>query len=279
MKKFALLLAAGSFILAACNNKDFKKTESGIEYRFLKDDKESINASAGDVLLSNLRMSIESNDSLLMETFSTNSLQYLPYEEPSLKQIFSLLSKGDSVEFFINADTLFQKTFGMPTPPWIASGERIRFIMAVSDILNQEQLETKNKEQLESMRMEDEQSLKAYLEKQPNVKTTESGLMYIVVKEGKGKAPKRGDQVSMLYTGYFTNEDVFDENQSKDEPFKFSVGLGQVIPGWDEGVLLMKEGAQYKFIIPWNLAYGESGSGPIMPFSSLVFDVELLKVN
>jgi|LakMenE01Jun11ns_1017448.scaffolds.fasta_scaffold9764114_2 FKBP-type peptidyl-prolyl cis-trans isomerase FkpA len=277
MKKTAILLAAATIMLAACNG--YKKTESGLEYKILQDDKEGKVAGKGDVFLANLRMSVMSTDSVLMETFSTDQKQYLPYDEASLKEVFEQLSAGDSVEFHISADSLFQKTFNVPTPPWLKPGERIRFVMKVEDVFTQEELQKKNMEQMESYRKMDEDGLKAYVAGLQNVKTTASGLMYIIEKEGTGKAAVKGNQVSMLYKGYFTNGQTFDENSDPSKPFEFAVGLGQVIPGWDEGVMLMKKGGKYKLIVPWNLAYGERGSGPIMPYSSLIFDLEVLDIK
>jgi FKBP-type peptidyl-prolyl cis-trans isomerase len=277
MKKTAILLAAATVLFAACNG--YKKTESGLEYKILADDKEGKVPGKGDVFLANLRMSVMSTDSVLMETFSTDQKQYLPYDEASLKEVFEQLTAGDSVEFHISADSLFQKTFNVPTPPWLQPGERIRFVMKVEDVFTQEELQKKNMEQMESYRKMDEEGLKAYVADLQNVKTTPSGLMYIVEKEGTGKTPEKGNQVSILYKGYFTNGQTFDENTDPTKPFEFAIGLGQVIPGWDEGVMLMKKGGKYKLIVPWNLAYGERGSGPIMPYSSLVFDLEVLDIK
>lgn len=277
MKKTAILLAAATVLFAACNG--YKKTESGLEYKILADDKEGKVPGKGDVFLANLRMSVMSTDSVLMETFSTDQKQYLPYDEASLKEVFEQLTAGDSVEFHISADSLFQKTFNVPTPPWLQPGERIRFVMKVEDVFTQEELQKKNMEQMESYRKMDEEGLKAYVADLQNVKTTPSGLMYIIEKEGTGKTPEKGNQVSILYKGYFTNGQTFDENTDPTKPFEFAIGLGQVIPGWDEGVMLMKKGGKYKLIVPWNLAYGERGSGPIMPYSSLVFDLEVLDIK
>src|SRR5690606_35260807 len=100
-------------------------------------------------------------------------------------------------------------------------------------------------------------ALDAYLATQQDVRQTASGLRYVVVKATGGKQAKKGNKVSMLYKGYLLNGEVFDQNQDGSHPpFEFTLGLGQVIQGWDEGVALMKEGEQYKFIIPWKLAYG-----------------------
>ena len=109
------------------------------------------------------------------------------------------------------------------------------------------------------------------------VKVTGSGLMYKVVKEGSGKTPVATDTVRVHYTGTFTDGSVFDSSQGG-EPVEFQ--LNQVIPGWTEGVQLMKEGATYEFYIPYTLAYGEAGAprGQIPPYSTLVFSVELLAV-
>lgn len=109
------------------------------------------------------------------------------------------------------------------------------------------------------------------------VVTTKSGLQYEVLTEGTGKSPKATDRVRCHYEGRLINGDVFDSSYQRDEPADF--GLNQVIAGWTEGVQLMKEGAKYRFFIPYVLGYGERGAGSqIPPYSTLVFDVELIKV-
>jgi peptidyl-prolyl cis-trans isomerase A (cyclophilin A) len=109
-------------------------------------------------------------------------------------------------------------------------------------------------------------------------KTTASGLKYIVIKEGTGATPTATSNVKVHYTGTFIDGKVFDSSVQRGQPIDF--GLNQVIKGWTEGVQLMKEGAKYKFYIPYNLAYGEQGyPGAIPPKSDLIFEVELLKIN
>ena len=104
-----------------------------------------------------------------------------------------------------------------------------------------------------------------------------SGLQYEVLAEGSGRQPKASDTVRCHYHGTLTDGTVFDSSYQRNQPAEF--GLRQVIAGWTEGVQLMKEGAKYRFYIPYNLAYGERGAGgAIPPYSALVFDVELLKV-
>ena len=121
---------------------------------------------------------------------------------------------------------------------------------------------------------------KAYLEengKREGVITTKSGLQYEVLTEGTGKSPKATDKVRCHYEGRLTDGSVFDSSYQRGEPSDF--GLNQVIAGWTEGVQLMKEGAKYRFHIPYLLGYGERGAGAsIPPYATLVFDVELIKV-
>ena len=121
---------------------------------------------------------------------------------------------------------------------------------------------------------------KAYLKENGNrdgVVTTASGLQYEVLQEGTGKSPKATDKVRCHYEGRLTDGTVFDSSYQRGEPADF--GLNQVIAGWTEGVQLMKEGAKYRFHIPYLLGYGERGAGAsIPPYATLVFDVELIKV-
>ena len=110
------------------------------------------------------------------------------------------------------------------------------------------------------------------------VKETASGLQYVVEKEGTGAQPSATDEVTVHYTGKLLDGTVFDSSVSRGEPATFP--LNRVIPGWTEGVQLMKEGAKYTFFIPSDLAYGPQGvPNAIPPHSTLIFDVELIKVN
>ncbi len=111
----------------------------------------------------------------------------------------------------------------------------------------------------------------------PGVVTTASGLQYTVLNEGSGRQPKATDTVRCHYEGTLIDGTVFDSSYRRGQPAEF--GLQQVIAGWTEGVQLMKEGAKYRFFIPWQLAYGERGAGAdIPPYAALIFTVELIKV-
>jgi len=109
--------------------------------------------------------------------------------------------------------------------------------------------------------------------------TTASGLKYTDVKVGSGASPVKGKQVKVHYTGTLENGKKFDSSVDRNEPFTFVIGVGQVIPGWDEGVMGMKVGGKRKLIIPSKLGYGAAGAGgAIPPNATLLFDVELLDV-
>ena len=114
--------------------------------------------------------------------------------------------------------------------------------------------------------------------KKEGVVTLPSGLQYKVLKEGNGKSPKATDKVVCHYEGMLVDGTMFDSSIQRGEPATFP--LNGVIAGWTEGLQLMKEGAKYRFFIPYQLGYGERGAGAsIPPFATLVFDVELIEVK
>ena len=106
---------------------------------------------------------------------------------------------------------------------------------------------------------------------------TPSGLRYQIINPGNGDSPKKGDTVKVHYKGMLLDETVFDSSYKRAQPIEFNVGIGQVIKGWDEGIMLLKKGDKAKFIIPSGLAYGEAGAGGVIPpNATLIFEVELL---
>lgn len=109
---------------------------------------------------------------------------------------------------------------------------------------------------------------------------TASGLRYKMIQEGKGEQAAQGRKVSVHYEGSLLNGQVFDSSYKRSEPIDFQLGVGQVIPGWDEGIALLKVGDKARFVIPSDLAYGSAGAGGVIPpDATLIFDVELMGVS
>lgn len=172
------------------------------------------------------------------------------------------------------------------------------FALAIKDVIAGNELKVSNREAqtiVQSYFAEQEKKLQAeraengkaareagekYLAenaKKDGVVTLASGMQYQVIKEGEGRQPKATDSVKCHYEGFLVDGTLFDSSIQRGEPAVF--GLQQVIAGWTEGLQLMKEGAKYRFFIPYMLGYGESGAGQsIPPYSALIFDVELIKV-
>jgi len=109
---------------------------------------------------------------------------------------------------------------------------------------------------------------------------TNSGLRYKILKKGDGNKAAKGNTVSVHYEGSLTNGQVFDSSYQRNQPIDFQLGIGQVIPGWDEGISLLNVGDKARFVIPSELGYGSAGAGGVIPpNATLVFDVELMEVK
>jgi len=116
--------------------------------------------------------------------------------------------------------------------------------------------------------------------KMSNVQKTDSGLQYIVIEEGTGDKAVPGKKVKVHYTGKLEDGTIFDSSVKRGQPIEFTLGVGQVIKGWDEGIGLMKVGGKRQLIIPPELGYGAAGAGNVIPPNSvLIFDVELVEVE
>lgn len=252
-------------------------TKAGIlSYTILRANESTRKPKLTEYLDANFRMATGSNDSILNESFTYNKPVALQVNHPSFRDIFLQLNKGDRVQITISADSFYKYTTRQPLPDYIRKGDSLSFFIKVYTILDDEGLMKKQMKEDEAKIELDSFYLNDYLNKLSNVKATLRGLNYVITRNGTGKKPESGDSVTITYRGYFFDGRVFDKNT---QGYSFILGLGQIIPGLDDGIALMSEGAKYKFIVPYYLAYGTNGSSLIPPYSSLVFDVELVSVK
>lgn len=186
-----------------------------------------------------------------------------------------------------NKHTVFGKvTSGQNIVDLIAQNDIMESIKIVrtgekSKAFNAEQVFNEKKDEYDKMEINKKKELEQKMKDlTSDAKATESGLKYIIIKEGKGPKPKMGQTVSVHYAGYLTNGQKFDSSYDRNQPIEFPIGTGRVIKGWDEGIMLLNVGAKAKLIIPPDLGYGARGAGGVIPpNATLIFDVELLEIK
>ena len=229
-----------------------------------------------DLLDLDYRMAVGSNDSILYETFTSASRVTIGVNHPSFMPIFKQVKKGDKVTIIVSADSFYKYTLQQPFPTYLKHGDSLHFFFKVYDVMNEREFAKKEYAKELAATKADSISFAQQIQKYNRLKKTPSGLCYVVSAYGTGKQVTKGSTVTVKYKAYLFDGKVFERNT---EGYTFTVGKQQVIDGWEEALLLMSEGARYKFIIPQNLAYGASGTDIVPPFTSVIFDVELIKVN
>lgn len=196
-------------------------------------------------------------------------------------------STMDSVSYSLGillAQNLKQQGFDSVDVPSLSqgiddmiSGNDLKVSPEEANRVVQEYMSAAQAKQYEGVIAEGQEFLKANAQRE-DVQTTASGLQYRVIQEGTGASPADTSQVTVHYTGKLLDGTVFDSSVERGEPVTF--GVTQVIAGWTEALKMMKEGAKWELFIPYELAYGERGAGgAIPPYATLVFEVELLKVQ
>ena len=192
------------------------------------------------------------------------------------RYIGSTLEKQQELGVNLDNDTILKGVKDGFTDKGDMTDEEVQDALTAYDARINDLIETQAKEQAANSLKEGQKFL-ADNAKRDGVKVTDSGLQYEVLTEGKGAKPKAEDVVKVDYVGKLIDGTVFDSSIERGEPVSFP--LNQVIPGWTEGVQLMPVGSKYKFVIPADLAYGESGANTIPGNAVLVFEVELLGIE
>lgn len=230
-----------------------------------------------DLLEVSYRMSIGSSDSLLMETFSTNQPVFIPAKHPSFMEVFLKAKPEDRLEIMISADSFYKHTMQQPLPGYIKHGDSLFFFMKIYDVMGPNEMLAKQSKADREAITADSLALQNFIKSYPNATSTKNGIYLIRFKEGAGTQPGIGDSVLIKFKTYLFDGKVVDK--SIEPGFEFMVGAKLVIPGLEEAIRFIKEGSRYKLVIPYLQAYGADGNGVIPPFTSIVFDLELLKVK
>ena len=298
------LIAAGMISCNKSKYEGYQVTDAGLHYKFFKQNDKAKKPRVGDVLMLDMIYATE-KDSTLFDSRKQGESIMVPLELPShkggIEEGFAMMAEGDSASFIVLADSLFMKTFGAKKlPPFVDAGTGIKFYLKLKQVRTKEDIE-KEREKLnaekaarnEKLKAEEPIKLEAYLKaKGITAKPLPSGLIYVETKAGSGPLAKDSSNVKVNYVGRLIDGTLFDTNNEKIakaenryqegrpyEPFAFQLGVTPLIQGWTEGMKLMKAGGEATLIIPSSLGYGDADQGIIGPFSTLVFEVEMLEVK
>jgi len=301
----AALLGASIIGLNACKSGGEMKKIKGMEYTIVKDEK-GPNAKIGEVVEFNLRATCDTTT--ISDTWKMGHPAAQPVDSPhnstDLMAILPMLSAGDSALVYISCDSIIA---GIPAeqmgnkPEWMQKGKKIKIELSIVSIKSREQAmkDMENKRQEEMKKIEeqkaaqlplDDKTLQEYFAKN-NIKAekTASGLYYTIQSAGSGKQIEKGQTVSMMYTGKTLDGHIFDSNVDAEvakknghgsDPLTFVVGMGQMIPGVDEGAALLKKGAKATLYLPSPIAYGPQSPSPEIPANAImIFEVEVKEVK
>jgi FKBP-type peptidyl-prolyl cis-trans isomerase len=291
-------------VMVSCGQKemsrfpDYTELEKDLYIKYFKQNTEGREISQGDVVVMDMKYTTE-DDSVLFEsqpgqppiTIQADSGKYTG----DFMGVFIGMHEGDSASVLVNADSFFIKTAGMPqSPTFIDSGSVLKFTININKVQTMEEMQAEQDRKNAEMEAQEMEELNQYLANEGiNAEPTASGMYFISKKKGSGKPAEAGKKVKVHYEGRLINGQYFDTSVEEvakaqglyDErrnyaPFEFTLGQGQVIPGWDEGIAMMREGGKATLIIPSNLGYGANPrpGGVIKPFNTLIFEVELLEV-
>ena len=295
-------LITGVTTLSSCQKTQVTEQDA-IEFTYIKEGKEK--PANGNFLLYNLEIMTKS-DSVIYSTLTQPFPGYLMANDTlkpqnGMDEIFLGLKIGDSITFEAAAKIIFSGN--QPAP--IQEGDLIKVRLGAYEVKTEAEMQAfyeeamqkeqeKSVERAKELLVEESKTIEAYLAKNNlQAQKTENGLYYVIEKEGIGEAITPGTTLYVNYAGYLLDGTLFDSsipeiakannifNEGRPyEPLPVNVGMGQVIPGWDEGLMLLKKGSKAKLIIPSPLGYGEGGAGALIPANSiLVFDVEVTDVQ
>lgn len=300
--KLAALLVAATTMMVACNGTDkegFKKTENGLYYRFEKQNPDGQQVQEGDVLVGELTIRFDTTVLFSNKGQARRIAQANPNFEIKIGEGLMMMHVGDEAVFAMDADTAAKYLDAklMPANYEEGKGQKLYYEISLQDIVTLAELEEEQanfNNSMEQRKASEPDDIAAYVKKNNiTAKPTAEGLYIIVKKRGNGPKVATGKTVSINYTGRLLDGTIFDSSvesdarnsenynaQRKYEPMTYVVGRDKLIEGWEQGVMGQPEGTTLQLVIPSALAYGpRQASAQILPYSPLVFDIEIVSVK
>lgn len=259
--------------------KGFKKDrQTGIYYKFYGDINDTaVMPKTGDLV--GILFSLKAGDSLLIPMMPNQMLMDSVYEGDIYAAI-RMMHVGDSATFILDGVEFFKNFMNNQEYPF--GDDPLYVDVKLYAQMPHDQfvkMQAEYEQMMKSKQAQEESDIKDYVAKNGFSAPTEEGIYYKTVKKGTGEQPQPMQNVSVHYTGKLLDGTTFDSSLDRGEPFTFTLGANQVIPGWEIAVGKMHVGEKVTVVIPSSLAYGERGNYSIPPFSPLVFDIELLKIE
>lgn len=283
MRKLLIIaLAAVAVSFSACKSEGIK-TENG--YRFFNHTNTGgVKPQPGESVL--VQSYVWIGDSLMSSSvkrfggpqeYTLYPKDQLPERIPALYDAMLLMGEGDSATIFEPIDTFIRKF----VPPSLKDAKEVRHELVLVDVISKEEKEKSMamaEAKYQSVKNKTQDLAKEYSAGKLSSQLTamESGLKILIEEKGSGAAIKPGEQVKVHYYGCLTNGEMFDNSYQRGEPYPFPAGVGQMITGFDEGVMQLNHGGKAHFFIPSSLGYGDQAAGQIPPNSELIFYVEVL---
>lgn len=280
LKTFIASMMLVVFFVTACDNSnEFKTNDDGIKYKFYVQNEDSAKVNMYDIV--EVVMNYSTLDTMLYDgKGKIIPFQINPVYDGDLMDCISLMHVGDSATFALGAEDFFINMMSYrEVPEEIGDNKELFFDVKVISARPEPDEMRADRLANESRRDVEMQSIERFLtENDITVEPTETGLYYIGVVEGTGEQAGPGKKVKVHYMGTFLNGEKFDASYDRGAPIEFTLGRGEVIKGWDEGIAMMKEGGKANLVIPSKIAYGTQTRGSIKAYSPLFFEVELIEV-
>ena len=282
MKVLSLTLFLLLLMTVSCNMKSdgYSSHSSGLKYKFIETNPSGKSPKIGDIVVLSVKY-LSEEDKLIDESDFYRMQVSIPAYQGDINNGLQMLQDGDSVCFKLQAIDFYEKTRKRDLPKELQQGDPIFVYLRLKNIISAKSLETERRGYYHTDEKQEIQLLKEYIERtNTTVEPSESGLYVVHKSEGIGLTPVAGQTLTVHYTGKTVDGKIFDTSLERGRPLKFVIGRGEVIKGWDEGFMQIKKGGKARFIIPSKLAYADKGNGnKILPYSSLIFDVELIDIQ